>query len=114
MSVDSEHEEEDDIGIIQFGYSKDQRSNLKKLMISLMTSRDGDVPLLVKTITGNSSDKSHFKERLALLKEQIESIETAYFVADSTLYSTETIQTISVEIPWITRVSQQVSAISNS
>jgi len=64
MSVDGDYAQEDGLGLVQFGYSKDRRSDLKQFMISLMSSQDGDVPLLAQTIAGNSSDKVHFREVL--------------------------------------------------
>ncbi len=47
-------------------------SDLKQFMIYMMSSQDGDVPLLAQTVAGNSSDKKLFRERLRALKEQIQ------------------------------------------
>ena len=75
-------------------------------MISLMSSHDGDVPLLAKTIAGNSSDKIHFRETLEALKQQMESDDSAYFIADSALYTNKTLTTLSSDMLWITRVPE--------
>ena len=108
ISVDGEYGKEDDIGLVQFGYSKDGRNDLKQFMISLMTSQDGDVPLLAKTIEGNSSDKTHFRETLTALKQQIDGKESAYFVADSALYNDKTLTTLASDMLWITRVPESL------
>ncbi len=58
------------IGLVTFGY---HRPDLKQFMIYLMSSQDGDVPLLAKTVAGNTSDKELFRERLKELQGQIQS-----------------------------------------
>jgi transposase len=57
----------------------------QEFMIYLMSSQDGDVPLLAKTVAGNTSDKELFRERLKELQGQIQAGESVYFVADSLL-----------------------------
>jgi transposase len=110
MNVNGEYAEEDGIGLVQFGYSKDHRPDLKQFMISLMSSKDGDVPLLAQTIAGNTSDKTHFKEVLNSLKDQMDPNEPAYYVADSALYTENTIQEVSDQIMWITRVPEAIKS----
>ena len=85
MQVHGEYDNHEGIGLVTFGYSKDQRPDLKQFMIYLMSSQDGDVPLLAKTVAGNSSDKELFRERLKELREQIQDGDPVYFVADSAL-----------------------------
>jgi transposase len=104
MQVHGEYNREEGIGLVTFGYSKDHRADLKQFMIYLMSSQDGDVPLLAKTVAGNTSDKELFRERLKELKEQIKGGETTYFVADSALYTQKTLEDLSSSMKWITRV----------
>ena len=109
MSVHGKYEEE--MGLVEFGYSKDNNPDLKQFMISLMSSQDGDIPLLAQTIPGNTSDKKHFREILKELKKQIkESETTTYYVADSALYTKETVSEISMFTKWITRVPENITA----
>ena len=62
-------------------------------MISPMVSRDGDVPLLAKTMSGNEPDKTHVKNVLQQLQEpleervneQVDGQEASYFVVDNAL-----------------------------
>jgi len=109
MEVHGAYEDEKGIQLITFGYSKDHRPDLKQFMIYLMSSQDGDVPLLAKTVAGNSSDKTLFRERLKELQKQIREGEDAYFIADSALYTQKTITTISESMKWITRVPETLS-----
>lgn len=109
MEVHGAYEDEEGFQLITFGYSKDHRPDLKQFMIYLMSSQDGDVPLLAKTVAGNSSDKTLFRERLKELQKQIREGENAYFIADSALYTQKTILTISESMKWITRVPEILS-----
>lgn len=108
MSVEGEYDSDDPTPLITFGYSKDHRPDLKQFMIYMMSSQDGDVPLLAQTVAGNSSDKKLFRERLRALKEQIQQGREAYIVADSELYTKGTLQEISSQIKWISRVPEKL------
>ena len=108
MQVHGEYENEEGSQLITFGYSKDHRPDLKQFMICLMTSQDGDVPLLAKTVAGNTSDKKLFRERLIEISRQIEEGGATYFVADSELYSKETLSSISSSMKWISRVPEKL------
>jgi transposase len=114
MEVDGEYAEEDQkMPLVMFGHSKDHRPDLKQFMISLISSQDGDVPLLAQTVAGNTSDKTHFKDTLMSLKSQIaEETGAHYFVADSALYSADTVKEISGSMKWITRVPERIGAAS--
>ena len=114
MEVNGEYVLDDQkIPLITFGHSKDHRPDLKQFMISLISSQDGDIPLLAQTIVGNSSDKTHFKETLLKLKSQInQESGTHYFVADSALYTADTLKGISGFIKWITRVPERITVAS--
>ncbi len=110
MAVEGEYASDDPNPLITFGYSKDHRADLKQFMIYLMSSQDGDVPLLAQTVAGNSSDKKLFRERLRALKGQIQEGHEQYIVADSELYTGETLQEISSQIKWISRVPEKIVA----
>jgi len=45
------------LGIVAGGYSRDHRADLKQWMLTLTTTHDGDVPLLLRPLDGNSADK---------------------------------------------------------
>ena len=106
MQVQGEYDTNEGIGLVTFGYSKDHRPDLKQFMIYLMSSQDGDVPLLAKTVAGSTSDKELFRERLKELQGQIQAGENVYFVADSALYTKTTIGDLSSSMKWVTRVPE--------
>ena len=107
--VDGEYNREDNIGLVQFGHSKDHRPDLKQFMTHLIVSNDGGVPLFAEVIPGNTSDQTHFREVLKHLKEAIDPNEPAYYVADSALYTEETIQETS-HMLWVTRVPERIKS----
>jgi transposase len=43
---------------ITYGYSRDHRADLKQWMLGLATSHDGDIPVFLRPLHGNSSDKA--------------------------------------------------------
>jgi transposase len=52
---------------ITHGYSKDHRPDLKQVVLELLVSQDGGVPLVSKSWDGNTSDTPIFKERAEAL-----------------------------------------------
>jgi len=94
---------------INHGYSKDHRPDLKQAMLELMVSQDGGVPIVSRSWSGNSSDSKIFRERSKALIETFKNSPTPrYLVADSKLYSKETIEEALQYIPFITRVPSSV------
>ena len=55
---------------IVHGYSRDKRLYLKQLIIDMIVTGDGDMPLYLKANSGNVDDKSVFVERLKESKKQ--------------------------------------------
>ncbi|MDB2613564.1 IS1634 family transposase [Chlamydiales bacterium] len=114
INVQGEYDQEEGIGLVTFGHSKDHRPDLKQFMVSLMSSKDGDIPLLAQSISGNTSDKSHFKEILSSLKNQMDPNQPFYYVADSALYTKKTLEKISSDMMWITRVPEVLKSAKSA
>jgi transposase len=55
--------------IITKGYSRDHRPDLKQCVLDLITSSDGDIPLLMRAGDGNEADKAVFGKILAEFKK---------------------------------------------
>ena len=88
------------------GYSRDHRSDLNQVMLELMVEHQAGIPVLMKPLSGNSSDGQEFghviKEHMAQLHT---TYGTTYLVADSALYSDANLQQLAkTQIKWITRV----------
>jgi len=72
---------------INHGYSKDHRPDLKQVMLELITSQDGGIPLMMKCLDGNASDNKVLQERSRVLMIAFKtSQEPGYLVGNSKLY----------------------------
>ena len=91
--------------IITKGYSRDHRPDLKQVVLDLITSSDGDIPLLMRVGDGNEADKAIFGKILVEFKKQI--FFDSIMVCDSALYSQENIQLIQ-HLKWISRVPMTI------
>ncbi len=105
---------EDDTVKINLGHSKDHRPDLKQVMLEMMVSQDGGIPLLGRSLDGNSSDNIVFKERAEKLVEEFKASETPrYLVADCKLY-TETNAVHLKDLPFITRIPNNIKMVGES
>jgi transposase len=72
---------------ITHGYSRDHRPDLKQVVLELMVSQDGGVPLVSKSWDGNTSDIAVFQERAQALMAAFQNAPSPrYLIADSKLY----------------------------
>ena len=71
------------------GYSKDHRPDLKQVVMSLMVSGPGSIPLWFEGHDGNSQDKKSFHEtieRVRTFQQSLKNSPPFLWVADSALY----------------------------
>jgi transposase len=88
------------------GYSRDHRPDLNQVMLELIVEHQAGIPVLMKPLSGNSSDGKAFGH---IVREHIAQLQTTYgttyLVADSALYSDANLQKLAeTHIKWITRV----------
>jgi transposase len=70
---------------ITYGYSRDHREDLKQWMLALATTHDGDIPLFLQPLDGNSSDKVSLLSAIQAIQEQLRATNEApgVYVADN-------------------------------
>ena len=103
-----ETEEEDAIKIT-FGYSKDERPDLRQFMIGLMVEPSYGIPWMFKALDGNTSDKTHFQQVIGTLqKEAKASEEPMLLIADSALFTEEGLSQID-KVNYLTRVPHTIN-----
>src|SRR5258707_8070492 len=114
-------EEGDPVPIaITYGYSRDHREDLKQWMLALATTHDGDVPIFLRPLDGNSSDKEHLsaavKTVMTQLREQVpDEQEQRIAVFDSGGYSQTKMQSYKdAKICWSSRVPETSPAAKNA
>src|SRR3989475_4871176 len=104
---------------ITYGYSRDHREDLKQWMLALATTHDGDIPLFLRPLDGNSSDKEHLsaavKEVMTQLREHLpEEQEERIAVFDSGGYSEANMKSYKdAHIWWISRGSENPTTAKN-
>jgi transposase len=98
---------------ITYGYSRDGRADLQQWMLALATTVEGDVPLFLRPLDGNASDKPSLLAAVMALQEQLATAPDGpvLFVADSGLYTAVNLQHLHAGgVRWITRVPETVGA----
>jgi transposase len=108
---DKGEEEDAQLVAVSYGYSRDHREDLKQWMLALATTRQGDIPLYLHALDGNTSDKVSLVEAVEALGEQLHGEgETPIFVADSGLYSAANMARLNrAQARWISRVPETSS-----
>ena len=73
---------------ITYGYSRDHREDLKQWMLALATTHEGDVPLFLQPLDGNSSDKVSLLAAVLAIQKQLQEAdaEPSVYVADNGIY----------------------------
>jgi transposase len=97
---------------ITYGYSRDHREDLKQWMLALATTHDGDVPLFLRPLDGNSSDKATLLAAVTALQDQLREAdgEPSVYVADNGIYSQSNMRQLNeAGVKWISRVSETLT-----
>jgi len=84
--------------------------DLKQIVLNMLVSADGGIPLFMQTLSGNCSDKTVFRETVTTFRQGLRANlqEITYWVADSYFYTTKTIQEVVTDIKWISRVPDNI------
>ena len=98
---------------ITYGYLRDHRADLKQWMLALGTTQDGDIPLFLRPLDGNSSDQRTLLSAVQALAEQLRAApgeEDRLYVADSGVYSGANMgQLNAAGILWLSRVPETLA-----
>ena len=99
---------------ITHGHSKDHRPDLKQVILELIVSQDGGIPLMAKIFDGNESDSTIFKERVKELIQNLkEGEEPPSLVADSKLYCQKNAVNLK-ELKYITRIPNMLNEVKET
>jgi transposase len=82
---------------------------LNQVVLQLIAENQAGIALWMEPLSGNSSDKSSFRMTLRAHLDQLKGdYQLEYIVADSALYTAETLPTLN-DLFWITRVPQTLA-----
>ncbi len=102
---------------ITYGYSRAHREDLKQWMLALATTHDGDIPLFLQPLGGNTSDKVSLLAAIQAIQEQLRASDETpgVYVADNGVYSEANMRYLNqANIPWISRVSETSTEAKNA
>lgn len=97
---------------ITYGYSRDHRHDLKQWMLALATTHEGDIPLFMQPLSGNSSDKVSLLAAITTIQTQLQETdgEASVYVADNGVYSEANMRQLNqAKVKWISRVSETLT-----
>ena len=97
---------------ITYGYSRDHREDLKQWMLALATTHEGDIPLFMQPLDGNSSDKVSLLAAITAIQRQMRETdeEVSVYVADNGVYSEANMRQLNqAGVKWISRVSETLA-----
>lgn len=97
---------------ITYGYSRDHREDLKQWMLALATTHEGDIPLFMQPLDGNSSDKGSLLSAILAIQTQLRETdgEANVYVADNGVYSEANMRQLNqAGVKWISRVSETLA-----
>lgn len=100
---------------ITYGYSRDHREDLKQWMLALATTHEGDIPLFMQPLDGNSSDKVSLLSAILAIQSQLRETdgEVNVYVADNGVYSEANMRQLNqAGVKWISRVSETLAEAS--
>jgi len=91
---------------ITHGYPKDHRMDLKQFVVSMVTC--GNLPLFVQTLSGNTSDKDHFRDLFQSYGTMLMQTwgEDRIWVWDSAFYTETNLKALPLKTLWLTRVPE--------
>ncbi len=99
-----------------YGYSKQKRSDLKQVMMSLTQGGVANIPLWMEPLDGNSSDKTSFHETVKKAQQFTQQLnlmpDGLCFVVDAAFYVPEKLAQLN-DVHWITRVPAQLKEAKN-
>lgn len=92
------------------GYSRDYQPELNQVVLQLIITNQGNIPLFMQAASGNNSDKSAFAE---IMQQHLASFQAAvnnrYLVGDSALYTPNSLTAVvAAKGLFVTRVPMQI------
>jgi transposase len=98
-------------GVIQItqGYSRDHRPDLNQVGLQLIVENQAGIPLVMRSLDGNDSDKASFAKAINTHINQFQTeLGGQYIVGDSALYTPKSLKRMENTL-WISRVPETLS-----
>lgn len=92
---------------VTHGYSRDQRPDLKQVVVQMITSQASALPVWLEVLSGNSSDRATFAQTVQAYCEQLQGETPVMFVMDSAGYTADNLESLR-DVSWLMRVPETV------
>lgn len=114
ISVTGEYDQELNTRLINLvrGHSKDHRNDLKQFVLCLVSDQRG-IPVFMEPLSGNTSDKKTLLRTIKDVRENLITDQTIYHMADSALYSANSVKELGSHSYWITHVPETIKEAQN-
>ena len=102
--------ENDEVIHITKGYSRDHRADLNQVSLQLIVEQQAGIPLLMRSMSGNSVDTKAFNETFENHIDQLKKeLPITYITGDAALYTKDNIKSLSSDYYWISRVPESLA-----
>lgn len=109
-SYNSNEEPHEGVIHISRGYSRDHRPDLNQVVLELINENRAGIPLLMKPLSGNQSDKTSFQDVVARHVGQLQEAGIEVLVTDSAGYTPATLQALQdTSVTWVMSVTAALS-----
>jgi transposase len=106
----SEQPPDDGVIWITKGYSRDHRPELNQCILNLIVESQASIPIHMSAASGNSEDKTGFREQLTAHIEALQNVhDFTYVVTDSALYVEKTLKALAEHMLFITRIPESLN-----
>lgn len=103
-------------GVIRItkGYSRDHRPELNQCILNLIVESQGSIPIHMSAASGNSEDKTGFRDQLSTHVENLQNVHGfTYVVADSALYVAKTLKMLNDQVLFISRMPATLNIVKS-
>lgn len=108
-------DEDEDVIHITKGYSRDHRPDLNQVSLQLIVEEQAGIPLLMRSMSGNSVDTKAFNETFEHHIDQLkEELPLTYITGDAALYTKDNIQSLSPDYYWVSRVPESLASAKDA
>jgi transposase len=106
----SEQPPEEGVIWITKGYSRDHRPELNQCILNLIVESQASIPIHMTAASGNSDDKTGFREQVTTHVEALQNVHGfTYVVTDSALYVEKTLKALAESLLFITRIPETLN-----
>ncbi|UCH26332.1 MAG: IS1634 family transposase [Trueperaceae bacterium] len=108
--INSNEEPNEGVVHVTRGYSRDHRGDLNQVVLELICENRARLPILMRPLSGNQSDKTSFQEVVTRHVHHLQAAGVEVLVTDSSGYTRGTLQALeNTQVAWVMSVPATLS-----